>query len=124
MKEKIWQKNFQEKLRGFVNERDWEQFHHPKNLVLALVGEVGELVEHFTWLDQAEADKIMEGPVREAVEDELADVFIYLLRLTDVLGVDLEEVFEMKLEKNKKKYPVELCREWNFAKRSRLNLRT
>lgn len=124
MEKKVWQKNLEEKLRVFVSERDWNKFHHPKNLLLALTGEMGELVEHFTWLDAEAAKDIMKGPMKEAVEDELADVFTYFLRLCDVLEVDLEEVFAKKLEKSRLKYPLESCGEQDFAKRSRLNART
>jgi dCTP diphosphatase len=94
------------RLRSFARARDWEQFHNPKNLAMALTGEVGELVEIFQWLTADEAGHVMEGPRAEDVENELADVFIYLLRMADVLGVDLAEATQAKLERNEDRYPV------------------
>jgi dCTP diphosphatase len=79
-----------ESIRQFVRERDWEQFHSPKNLILALVGEVGELAEIFQWLSTEESTRVMEDRALESrVREELADVLIYLVRLADVLSVDL-----------------------------------
>lgn len=93
--------------RQFVAERDWEQFHNPKNLVMALAGEVGELTEIFQWLTQAESAAVMADEDRAGqVRDELADVFAYLIRLADVLEVDLERAFTEKMVKNARKYPV------------------
>jgi NTP pyrophosphatase (non-canonical NTP hydrolase) len=101
----------QEQFRGFVAERDWEQFHNPKNLVMALTGEVGELAEVFQWLTPAESAAVLDDPVSAGqVRDELADVFAYLIRLADVLGVDLEQAFVDKMVKNARKYPVETSR--------------
>jgi len=94
-----------------VAERDWEQFHNPKNLVMALAGEVGELTEIFQWLTSEESAAAMrdEGRAGE-IRDELADVFAYLIRLADVLNVDLERAFTEKMVKNARKYPVETAR--------------
>jgi len=117
------QQNWQRQLRQFVQDRKWEQFHNPKNLVLALMGELGELSEQFTWLDGEESKKIMNGPNKEAVEDELADIFIYLLRLCDVLNVDLDKIFNKKMEKNSKKYTRQVCQNWDPGKQSRLHPR-
>jgi NTP pyrophosphatase (non-canonical NTP hydrolase) len=80
------------RIREFARERDWEQFHTPKNLAMALSGEVGELVEIFQWLTPEEAAAVMESPRAGDVEDELADVVIYLLRLADVLGERLRNL--------------------------------
>jgi dCTP diphosphatase len=96
----------QRRLRDFARERDWEQFHTPKNLAMALAGEVGELVEIFQWLTPEEASQVMEGPRADDVEDELADVLIYLLRIADVLGIDLAEATRAKLERNEHRYPA------------------
>lgn len=94
--------------RAFVAEREWGPFHTPKNLAMALTGEVGELVELFQWLDEERARTIMKDPKRAtAVRHELADVFFYLVRLSDVLGVDLEKAFWEKMEHNAAKYPVD-----------------
>jgi len=99
--------DLQGQLREFAAERDWEQFHSPKNLVMALVGEVGELTELFQWLTPEESARIMDDAGAAAkVRDELADVLAYLLRLSDVLGVDLEEALAAKIIKNAAKYPA------------------
>jgi dCTP diphosphatase len=93
-------------MRVFTAERDWGQFHDPKSLLLALVGEVGELSELFQWLPaEAAADAAQEGPLRPRVEEELADVLLYLLRLADVLGVDLRAAAERKMQLNAIKHP-------------------
>lgn len=94
-------------VRHFVQERDWEQFHTPKNLVMALAGEVGELTEIFQWLTMAESQAVMQDEKKaEAIRDELADVFVYSLRLADVLGIDLDQAVRVKMQKNAAKYPV------------------
>lgn len=99
-----------ERVRAFAEARDWGQFHNPKNLVMALAGEVGELSEVFQWLTPDQADRVMHGEMAEAVRDELADVLIYLVRLADVLGVDLLEAAEAKVTANGYRYPVEVAR--------------
>jgi NTP pyrophosphatase (non-canonical NTP hydrolase) len=93
-----------ERLRDFAARRDWEAFHTPKNLVMALSGEAGELIEHFQWLTPEESDAIMKHKAAE-VEDELADVFIYLVRLADVLGVDLIAAAHAKIDRNELRFP-------------------
>jgi len=100
---------FREKLRDFARRRDWEQFHSPKNLVMALSVEVAELMEHFQWLTEQQSHHL-EDDVRQEVEMEMADVFIYLLRLSDQLGVDLIQAAHDKMTINEKRYPVELSR--------------
>ncbi len=100
-----------EQLREFAAERDWGQFHTPKNLVMALTGEVGELAELFQWLTPAESAGIMADQVRATqVRDEIADVLAYLLMLADVLGVDAERALTDKMIKNAAKYPVQASR--------------
>ncbi|WP_016910616.1 nucleotide pyrophosphohydrolase [Streptomyces xiaopingdaonensis] len=107
-------------LEEFAKERDWEQFHNPKNLAMALAGEVGELVELFQWLSAEEAAEIMAEPRRaQAVREEVADVFSYLLRLADVTGVDLEEALRQKVALNRIRYPAELAK-GNASKYTRL----
>ena len=96
-------------LGDFVRERDWEKFHSPKNLTMALSVEASELMEHFQWLTEEESGHLS-AEKRGAVEDEMADVLIYLVRLADRLGVDLMEVAERKMERNGERYPVELVR--------------
>jgi dCTP diphosphatase len=99
--------DLQHQLREFAAERDWEQFHSPKNLVMALVGEAGELTELFQWLTPDESVRVMDDAASaDRVRDEIADVLAYLLRLSDVLGVDLEEALAAKIIKNAAKYPI------------------
>ena len=93
-------------MRRFTAERDWHRLHDPKSLLLALVGEVGELSEIFQWLPADEAAEIAgRHPLRRNVEDELADVLLYLVRLADVLGVDLGAAAEAKMMSNAVKHP-------------------
>ena len=97
--------------RTFVAERKWNRFHTPKNLSMALAGEAAELMEIFQWLSQTESRNVMKDPTKaKAVAHELADVFYYLLRLSDVLDVNLEQAFREKMLHNQKKYPVKLAR--------------
>lgn len=99
--------SLQRALGDFAAERDWGQFHNPKNLVMALVGEVGELTEIFQWLTPEQSAMIMSDEEQaDAVRAEIADVFAYLLRLADVLGVDLEAALKAKIVKNAVKYPA------------------
>lgn len=98
-----------DKLRIFVAERDWGQFHNPKNLAMALVAEAGELVEQFQWLTPEQAERLTSQALAE-VEHELADVFIFLIELADRLNVDLLAAAERKLQLNEQKYPVEKAR--------------
>jgi len=101
----------QRQLRAFAAEREWDQFHTPKNLMMALTGEVGELAELFQWLTAEESSAIMQDPRRaEQVRHELADVFAYVLRLADVLHVDLADVLQEKMVLNAQRYPVERAR--------------
>src|SRR5450830_787515 len=93
-------------LQTFADERDWQPYHSPKNLAMALTGEVGELVELFQWKTEAQSHLVASDPsTAQAVRDELADVLLYLVRLSSVLGVDLNEAVVHKLAKNAKKYP-------------------
>lgn len=95
-------------LEKFAKERDWAQFHSPKNLVMALAGEVGELVEIFQWMTEKQSVGAGTNPqTSQAVKDELADVQLYLARLADVLGVDLNDAVKHKLQKNAEKYPIQ-----------------
>ena len=95
-------------LREFAEDRNWTQFHNPKNLAMALAGEVGELVAEFQWLTPAESETDqLDAGRRRAIEDEIADVMIYLVRLADRLNVDLAEAVDRKLESNRRRYTVE-----------------
>jgi dCTP diphosphatase len=101
----------QSHLRQFVHERDWEQFHTPRNLVLALVGEIGELAELFQWLSDEQAAAAMhDADLATRIREELADVFSYVLRLSDILGISLEEALMAKIQLNAKRYPTERAR--------------
>lgn len=99
------------RLRSFSEERDWEQYHTPRNLTLALVGEVGELAELFQWRTDDEILALAADPAtREPVADELADVFAYLVSLADALDIDLDAAVHHKITKNGEKYPPHLAR--------------
>ena len=91
--------------------RGWEQFHHPKNLIMALSGEVGELNEIFQWLTEDQSYELMKDPNKAGeVKEELADIMIYLSRICFLLGVDLEQACLAKFAKNELKYPVSLSK--------------
>ena len=95
-------------LREFAVARDWEQFHSVRNLILALVGEVGELAAEFQWIsDEDIANALQDSSKRESVGSEIADVFIYLLRLSDITGIDLAEELKKKLAINEERYPAD-----------------
>ena len=95
-------------LREFAVSRDWVQFHSVRNLILALVGEVGELAAEFQWIsDEDIANALQDSNKRESVGSEIADVFIYLLRLSDITGIDLAEELEKKLAINEERYPAD-----------------
>jgi NTP pyrophosphatase (non-canonical NTP hydrolase) len=94
-------------LQGFARARDWEQYHTPKNLAMALAGEVGELVACFQWLTPEESARVMDDPGTAAdVESELADALQYLIRLADVLGVDLADAVRRKMQLNETRFPI------------------
>ena len=104
-------KDIQNTIAEFARERDWDQYHNPKNLVMALSVECAELTEEFQWLTQAQADNVMADPDKaQRVRDEMADIAVYLLRLADKLEVDLESAIHAKMVKNREKYPVEKCK--------------
>jgi dCTP diphosphatase len=98
-----------DKLRAFAEERDWDQFHSPKNLSMALMVEVAELMEHFQWLTEAQSHELFTEN-KNAVGEELADILLYLVRISDKLEVNLLESALHKLEKNAIKYPVNMVR--------------
>ncbi|HBO0353838.1 TPA: nucleotide pyrophosphohydrolase [Pseudomonas aeruginosa] len=105
-----------EKLEQFANDRNWAQFHSPKNLAMALSGEVGELTEIFQWMTEDASKEAARNPeTAQAVKDELADVLMYVVRLASTLGVDLNAAVQQKLKVNGEKYPVEKA--WNTSKK-------
>ena len=92
----------------FVDERDWQQFHTPKNLSMALAIEVAELMEHFQWIDGDASRRVADDAEKRAeVAEELADVLCYTLAIADELGIDLAASLEAKMVKNREKYPAE-----------------
>ncbi|HAF44309.1 MAG TPA: nucleotide pyrophosphohydrolase [Gallionellaceae bacterium] len=98
-----------EQLRRFAADRDWDQFHSPKNLSMALIAEAAELVEHFQWVTEEQSKSLPSEKLAE-IEMELADVQIYLVRLADKLQLDLLAAVEKKLAINEKKYPASKVR--------------
>lgn len=94
------------RLRQFAEERDWDQFHSPKNLSMALIAEAAELVEHFQWLTEAQSASLSPDKLKK-VEEELADIFIYLIRSADKLGINLIDAAKNKIEINEQKYPAD-----------------
>ncbi len=98
-----------EKLRQFAIERDWDQFHSPKNLSMALIAEAAELVEHFQWLTEEQSRNLSPAKL-DAIALELADIQIYLVRVADKLHLNLMQAVEKKLELNSQKYPADKVR--------------
>ena len=100
------------RLREFATARNWDQFHSPKNLAMALSAEAGELVEIFQWLTEEQSRAITSSAEdMNRVCEEIADIQIYLLRLADLLGVDIEQAVRTKIETNEKKYPIPLAKD-------------
>ncbi len=100
-----------ELVRRFVAERDWEQFHAPKNLSMSLAIEAAELMEHFQWIDAAESRRVGENPAKlAAIRDEIADVMCYALALANALNLDLATAVRDKMVKNAAKYPADESR--------------
>ena len=96
---------------AFARERDWEQFHAPKNLSMALAAEAGELMEHFLWSSPEDSRAIAQDPAkREKIAEELADVVIYALEFANSTGLDIAASIEAKMAANAQKYPVEKAR--------------
>ena len=102
--------NIQKQLANFADERDWDQFHNPKNLAMALSVEASELVEIFQWLTPEQAEAVMSSSESEHVKEEMADIMIYLLRLSYKLDVDVECAVNDKIIQNGKKYPANLSK--------------
>ena len=101
--------NLRNQLRTFAADRDWDQFHSPKNLASALAVEAAELLENFQWLTEAESQQLQPEALA-AVRAEVADVLLYLIRISDKLGIDLIAAANAKIVLNAKKYPVEKAR--------------
>ncbi len=102
-------KRYQELLAKFAEDRNWDQFHSPKNLSMALSAEAGELVELFQWLTEEQSNrKSLDNDTISRVKEELADILIYLLRLSDKLNIDLEDAIKNKIDLNATKYPIDV----------------
>jgi len=97
------------RVNAFVTERDWAQFHSPKNLAMAMIVEAGEVVEHFQWMTEDES-RNLNAETKEQVGQELSDTLVYLLRIAEVCGVDLIEAANKKIDLNAQKYPVDKCK--------------
>ena len=102
-------KKIKSEIRKFVDERDWEQFHTPKNLSMALSVEASELHEIFQW-QKADEYKNANKKQKEMIKDEIADIFYYLVRISDKLNIDIEKALIKKMKKNRKKYPKRLVK--------------
>ncbi|NQY33011.1 MAG: nucleotide pyrophosphohydrolase [Coraliomargarita sp.] len=97
-----------DKVLAFAKERDWEQFHSPKNLSMAIAAEAAELMEHFLWQSAEEShEDIRTEKLRAKVEEELADIFIFAIEFANVTGIDISAIIEAKMKRNAEKYPVE-----------------
>lgn len=96
-----------EQILSFIQERNWGQFHTPKNLVIAIGAEVGELMECFQWKTDDEISNMAKYQDTQAIADEIADIYMYLVSLSHNMSIDLENAVKIKLEKNRRKYPVD-----------------
>jgi len=101
--------NLNQNIANFAKERDWDQFHNPKNLAMALIGEAGELIEHFQWLTLEQSVQLSPEK-RQAIGYELADILIYLLRMANKLDIDILQAAQDKMAINEQRYPVEKVR--------------
>ncbi len=97
------------RVNNFVEERDWAQFHSPKNLAMAMIVEAAEVVEHFQWMTEQDSRQL-DAETKEKVGQELADTFVYLMRIAEVCGIDLITAANAKIDLNARKYPVDKCK--------------
>lgn len=97
------------RVNAFVEERDWGQFHSPKNLAMAMIVEAAEVVEHFQWMTEPDS-RALDAATKEQVGQELADTFVYLLRIAEVCGIDLIAAANAKISLNAQKYPADKCK--------------
>jgi NTP pyrophosphatase (non-canonical NTP hydrolase) len=97
------------RVNAFVEERDWAQFHSPKNLAMAMIVEAAEVVEHFQWMTESDSRQL-DAETREKVGQELADTFVYLMRIAEVCGIDLIAAANAKIALNAQKYPADKCK--------------
>lgn len=100
-----------EKIKNYCEVRDWDQFHGAKDLAIGLITEASEVLEHFRFKSEKEVEALFKNPEkREHIEDEMADVLYFLMRLAQKYDVDLSEALDRKMEKNEKRYPVDKCK--------------
>ena len=111
-------KAYQNKLQKFAEERDWNQFHSPKNLSSALVCEAAELVEIFQWMTESDSENLTDDDLKKEISHEIADIQLYLMRIADRLNIDIENAVQEKLAINAEKYPISLSK-GNSTKYSR-----
>lgn len=110
-KSEITLQEIKARIRQFIKERDWEQYHSPKNLSMSIAIESAELMEHFQWLTIEQSKKFLKNRnKREEIEDELADIAIFVLDFCNMFNIDIEKSIVKKLEKTAKKYPVHLVK--------------
>jgi NTP pyrophosphatase (non-canonical NTP hydrolase) len=102
-------KDLTEKIKKFRDERDWKQFHNPKDIALSLMLEAGEVAEHFQWKNKKEIEKYVID-AKNHIGEELADVLYWVLLMSNDLGIDIKKMLEKKIKKNAKKYPIEKAR--------------
>lgn len=101
--------NLRQRINTFVEERDWAQFHSPKNLAMAMIVEAAEVVEHFQWMTEADSRQL-DDAIKNQVGQELADTFVYLMRIAEVCGIDLIAAANAKIDLNAQKYPADKCK--------------
>jgi len=100
--------DLKQRILAFAKERDWEQFHSPKNLSMAIAAEAAELMEHFLWTDSVHSiDKCQDPQKRQKIAEELADILIFSMEFANVAGMDIQSIISEKMEANARKYPVE-----------------
>jgi len=100
-----------EAIRKFCEERDWDQYHNPKDLAIGIITEASELLEHFLWKSEKDVAGLVNDPAKkEQIEDEMADVLYFLLRLSEKYNIDLSEALMRKIQKNARKYPADKAR--------------
>jgi len=108
---KISLKKIKEKIKQFVKERDWEQYHSPKNLSMSVAIEAAELMEHFQWLTTEQSKELLKNKKkRSEIQDELADIAIFIFDFCNIFNINLERIIMVKLRKNRKKYPIKLSK--------------
>ncbi len=107
--DRVTLQNLKERMATFVRERDWEQFHNPKNLSMSIAIEAGELMEHFQWQTVEQSKRLKKDALQE-IGEELADIVIYSLSMANYLQIDLSDTVLAKMEKNRNKYPKDRVR--------------